>query len=110
MVKLEKLDSFETSLSDGGSQTLSVETDIESVSRVILLVDNGTAGSQAATYDMVQRVDVDGDGTYMFYDEVLGTQSRSFSDPAVPRSFQVEITNSSGASANYRAKLIAVHD
>lgn len=95
----------EQTLAAGNSLSLSVDTTGRD-SDVVVFVDNGTSGSNAATFDLVAEVD-DGDGTMRQFGSDTGTTSLSFTDSAVPKSMTYTLTNQSGASATYRVRVVS---
>ncbi|MWG36486.1 hypothetical protein [Halomarina oriensis] len=80
--------------------------DTENAETVHLMVDDGQGG-QPATYDLLQEVYSPGESDWMPYAETTATQARSFTDGAVPHEWRITVTNTSGAQATYRLRLIA---
>lgn len=93
------------SLNDAESKTLTVESAY--ATDVVLLVDDGTTDGTPASYDLTQRIRSDEFDRYQFYDELTNTTARSVVDTAAGQEWQVEITNVSGAPADYAVTLEA---
>lgn len=93
-------DSFEGSIANNGSETLTVNT--SRANDILILLDDGTVDAQPAQYTLTQRVRQTSFGQHQFYDEVTAETSRSWVDGAWGESMEFEFTNTSGASASYR--------
>lgn len=92
--------SFDGSIADGASETLTVDTSLSDT--VAIAIDDGTTDGVPAKYDMIQRTFKDDISDFQLYDEVEKETARSWVDPALGSQFQVEITNNSGSSSTYR--------
>lgn len=101
----EELDTatFNGSIANGSSESFTVDT--ARAEDLIILIDDGTTDNTPSQYTLTQRVRVQEQNDYQFYDQVTGSNSRSFTDPAWGSDMQVEIENTSGASANYRISI-----
>jgi len=98
----------ETGLANTGTFTMAVNTD--TADRIMLFVDDG-AGNAPESYDFDIEVAYNDDdaNTYMPRSSVSGSTSTHhvFTDIA-PFNWQVTITNSSGVSNDYRARLVVI--
>lgn len=105
-IELQDTDSFSGSIAAGASETLEVETQTEQY--IKLLVDDTTTGGTPAAYDYDVDFYSTAEDSYMEAESNTGVQ---LSSPDIPeprcQKVRVEITNSSGASANYRISLEA---
>lgn len=107
---IDDVDTFEGSLNDTNATTLSVDT--RNADSVALFVDDGTQDGTPASFDLTTRVrapEFSGD-PFMFYADETGVTFRSVEDPAYGPEMQYEITNQSGASADYRVRLVSLED
>lgn len=106
----EQLDSstFNGSIANGATETFEVNT--SRASNVIILIDDGTTDTEPAQYDLTQRIYSPPQDAYQFYDSVTASTARAFTDPAWGSKMEVEITNTSGTSGNYRISIISYRD
>lgn len=102
-------ESDEQSLAQGESITLTVDTDSEDVDQVVLLVDDGSTGSNAPQYTLntdIRRSEWD-PTDWQRYAVESGTTALSIVDPAYPEKMRYEITKDGSGSSTYRATLVA---
>ena len=86
-------------------ETLTVEIETRGASDIATFVTDGSGGAPT-TYDLRQEYrPVEGD-VWMPYDVVTGSTAHSFIDPAVAGHWWAVLTNQSGASADYRLRVI----
>lgn len=103
-------DTFDGSLSPESTETLTVETGDRNTSLVLLTVDDGSNGGEPEIYNATWEVDVpESPGpSWRFYKDVPHSTARSWTEPAYAQGLRVKIQNEGPASADYRAKLIAM--
>lgn len=94
-------------LTNGDTETLEVNTD--GATHVIIMVDNGTTDTAAAAYDLERRAYSEHMDAWMKYAGDTTSTAFSHVDRARPSSVQVELTNNSGGSADYRIRVLAVN-
>lgn len=92
-------------LAAGASQSFTVDTTGRN-GDVVIFVDNGSAGGTPATYDLTVDV-AHADGTTQRFGSDTSTTAFTLTDPAVPEEMEYTLTNSSGASADYRVKVVS---
>lgn len=96
---------WEGSLDDGQSETLTLQT--SAADDLKILVDNGTTGSSASSYDLIVRKLVTLHDDEMVYVSKSGVTDLFHEIPALSSTVEVEIMNSSGTNGqNYRVDAI----
>jgi len=105
MAQTLDVETAEVTLSNGETETLELNTSGNS-DDVVVMIDDGTSGSNAASYDLLAEVEGNGNVGYQYFDEVTGETALSWQDPAIGERMRYTLTNSSGGSANYRVTIL----
>jgi len=109
MQSIEDTDTFNGSLDDGQSATLTVDT--RTADEVVLFIDDGTTDGTPAAYDLTTRVRSPEFDRFQFYADEAGVQFRSLEDPAYGPEMEYELTNTSGTNGQtYTARLVSVEE
>jgi hypothetical protein len=106
-LELHDTDSFNGSIDDTASEQLEVQVNKADV--VELLIDDGATGSAPASHDIVVEYYSTAIDDYMQVDSSTGSTALSPSVIGTARGqkYRVTVTNSSGASDNFRVSLEA---
>lgn len=100
---------FDGTIANNDSETLTVSTNDPGATALILLADNGNQDGQPSQYTVTVRLLVTQVGTTpVFLDSITNVQKRQLMLPAVAPEMQVIVKNTSGSGATYRLTLLAV--
>jgi hypothetical protein len=101
-------DSFTGDINDTNSEALSITS--TKAAYIYLTLDDGTEGNSPAQYDIVVKKDplgIGGTSRLQYVLDETGRTDRSWRFEAVGGRMVVEITNTSGSTANYEMEVEA---
>jgi hypothetical protein len=91
----------------GSGETVSIRIDSQRAERLVVLVDSGTTDSVPAQYTLRQRAFTGAQDRLQLYNQVSSTQGVAYTDVPYGQETEIEIENTSGASAEYDVSVLA---